>query len=534
VNIAWSELKNWDDAAVDDAEQQVKLRVDELSHLADALNWKHPAGWHGEASDRARGERVRLVGIFDEFEQETDPLKRALRTAADTIHALRRDQQEAEYLALHNDMIITEAGELLAETGHEPMPASDEAEERLRIYQSIRDEMDRILAQAQIVDDELAAALRRATFPARYPDAHGDQSRLNPPPNGTPAEINDWWLGLSEEERNELVETRAAWVGSTDGIPAEYRDTANRQVLAEQRADLQGQLDELSERVRKNPLDAVELRDQINGLSAKLHGLDDIQNRLDSEGSGKPDAYLLGIDSTHGQAIIAMGNPDTATNVATFVPGTGAGLDSIGGDMERSDRMAQAAADAHSPSTSVITWVGYSAPQDLTDAAETGYAENAKHDLDQFQDGLRATHEGARSHNTVIGHSYGSTVIGHTAASEGLDADDVVFVGSPGVGVDNASDLNLPPEHVHATVAEHDMIHASNIGMDIIPGIDTDVHGPDPTSRDFGANVFESDPGTEGPDYKGGLSGEAHSQYWDDGNKALKNMGKIIAGEPTT
>jgi Alpha/beta hydrolase len=533
MNIEWSELKAWQAAAVDDAERQVKLRVDELGQLADGLNWKHPAAWHGEASERARAERVRLVGIFDELEQETDPLKRALRTAADAITVLRRNQDEAEHTALRNEMIITAAGELLTERVQEPMPGTPEAQERLQLTLALRDEMDRILAQAQVVDDELAEALRRAAFPAKYPDAHGNMSRLNPPPNGTPAEINDWWLGLSEEERNELVETRPEWVGATDGIPAEYRDTANRQVLDSQRADLQAQLDDLNARVRANPLDVVELRDEINSLKAKLNGLDDIQNRLEDPGPGKPDAYLLGIDSANGQAIIAMGNPDTATNVATFVPGTGSGLDSINGDMSRADSMTRAADKAGSPSTAVITWAGYAAPQDLGQAAETAYAEDAKRDLDQFQDGLRATHEGARSHNTVIGHSYGSTVIGHAAASEGLDVDEAVFVGSPGVGVDDAADLNLPPEHVHATVAEHDVIQASNIPFEIIPGIDTDVHGPDPTGRDFGANVFESDPGTKGPDIKGGLSNEAHSQYWDDRNKALVNMGRIIAGKPT-
>jgi len=534
VNIAWSELRRWDADAVEDAARRVKVRVDELGHLADTLNWQHPTGWHGEASDGARAERVRLVGKFDELGHETDPLKRALWTAADAIEALRRDQVEAEYLALHHDMFITDTGDLLTETGHGPMPGSPEAGDRHRISEGLRDEVDRILTQAQIVDDELAAALRRATFPARYPDAHGNQSRLNPPPGGTPAEINDWWLGLSQEERTELIETRAAWVGSTDGIPAADRDTANRQVLAEQRADLAAQLDTLKARVRTNPMEAVELRDQMSALEGKLRGLDDIGNRLDNTGPTKLDAYLLGIDSARGQAIIAMGNPDTATNVATFVPGTGSGLESISGDMSRADRMAQAADNADSPSTSVITWVGYAAPQDLAEAADANYAEDAKHDLDQFQDGLRAAHEGAPSHNTVIGHSYGSTVIGHTAATEGLDVDDVVFVGSPGVGVDNAADLNMPAGHVHATVAEHDMIRASNIGFEVVPGIDTDVHGPDPTGSDFGANVFESDPGTEGPDYQGGLSSEAHSQYWDHGNRALENMGLIIAGVPTT
>jgi hypothetical protein len=534
MNISWSEIKTWNAAAVDDAGQQVKTRVDELSRLADGLNWQHPREWHGEASEQARAERVRLVGLYDDFGHETDPLKRALWSAADAIATLRRDQEAVEEQALFHDMVVSDAGELVTDTGHEPMPTSPEAAERTRIAGELRDEIERIKTQAGVIDEDLADALRRAAYPAKYPDKNGNQSRLNPPPSGKPSEINDWWLGLSEEERNELIATRPEFVGSTDGIPAEYRDTANRQVLTDQRADLKSQLDGLYARIRQNPMAAFELRDDIDALKGKINGIDDIRERLENTKGGKQDAYLLGIDGENGQAIIAMGNPDTATNVATFVPGTGSGLASIGGDMSRADSMARAADNAGSPSTSVITWVGYAAPQDLAEAADPSFAENAEYDLDQFQNGLRATHEGVPSHNTVIGHSYGSTVIGHTAASDGLNADDVVFVGSPGVGVDNAADLNMSPDHVHATTAEHDIIRASNLDLSIVTGFDTDVHGPDPTGRDFGANVFESDPGTKGSDYAGGLSSEAHSQYWDHGNKALENMGLIIAGESTT
>ncbi|MPZ85689.1 MAG: alpha/beta hydrolase [Actinophytocola sp.] len=535
MSVTWSAIRDWDAGAVEDAAQQVKLRVDELSQVADELNWTHPRGWHGDASDRARAERKSLVSRFDDIGHEADPVKRALRTAADAIEILRRDQDEAEYLARHYDMIISDAGTLVTDTGRGFDPHSAETAERMRIAQQVSDEIARILAQASIVDEELAATLRRATHPAYYPDANGDRSRLNPPPGGSPSEINEWWLGLSEEERNELTATAPEWVGSTDGIPAEYRDTANRQVLAGQQADLTTQLDELKNELdeHRGTLAEAIIRAQIDDLEAKLRGLGDIQNRLENPDGGAPDAYLLGVDADSGQAIIAMGNPDTATNVATFVPGTGSGLDSINGDMNRTDSMAEAAKKEGSPSTSVITWVGYAAPQDLSEAARPSYADDAKRDLDRFQDGLRATHEGQPSHNTVIGHSYGSTVIGHTAASEGLDADDVVFVGSPGVGVDNAADLNLPPGHVHATVAAHDIIQVSNVDLDLVPQIDTDVHGPDPAGKDFGASVFESDPGTEGPRYQGGLSTEAHSQYWDDGNKALRNMGLIIAGKQT-
>jgi pimeloyl-ACP methyl ester carboxylesterase len=204
-----------------------------------------------------------------------------------------------------------------------------------------------------------------------------------------------------------------------------------------------------------------------------------------------------------------------------------------GADMDRADRMLAAATGAGSPSTSVITWIGYEAPQNIVpDAASESYAEGAKKDLDRFQDGLRATHEGAPSHNMVIGHSYGSTVIGHTANTEGINADALVFVGSPGVGVDNITELNFPADRVYATVAEHDAIHLSNtLQVDQYGHVYDLVHNFDPTSAHFGAQVFASDPGTPG-NVPGDYSGEAHSQYWEPNSSSLLNMGEIIAGHP--
>ncbi|MGH7747001.1 MAG: alpha/beta hydrolase, partial [Candidatus Dormibacteria bacterium] len=219
-----------------------------------------------------------------------------------------------------------------------------------------------------------------------------------------------------------------------------------------------------------------------------------------------------------------------AANVATYVPGTTASLGSVNDDLQRADSMVKAARDAGSPSTAAITWVGYEAPQQIfPDAAEDRWADGAKQDLDRFQDGLRASHEGAPAHNTVIGHSYGATVVGHAARDGNLNADDVVFVASPGVGVTHADQLHLGGvpgdqvgQHVHSTVAQHDPIKLS-----------AGINGPSPTGPSFGGTTFESNPGDAGPWYELGWNGAVHSQYWDDGNKALVNMGRIIAGKHT-
>src|SRR5439155_15652814 len=112
-------------------------------------------------------------------------------------------------------------------------------------------------------------------------------------------------------------------------------------------------------------------------------------------------------------------------------------------------------------STAIIAWLGYDAPDTLAQAATAGRAVGAESALHRFQAGLRATHQGTASHNTVIGLSYGSTVVGYTGHALGLDADDVVLIGSPGVGVRHAGDLGLSPAHVWASTARHHVINAA-------------------------------------------------------------------------
>ncbi|MGY2062594.1 alpha/beta hydrolase, partial [Nocardia gipuzkoensis] len=157
--------------------------------------------------------------------------------------------------------------------------------------------------------------------------------------------------------------------------------------------------------------------------------------------------------------------------------------------------------------------------------------------------------------NTVVGYSYGSTVVG-TAAGHGrtLNADDVVFVASLGTTVERAEDLSLTgvrhedvAAHVYATKAINDPVPEyghfslgtiidSLIHYDTYPGQpqiggSADEFGPDPTDSDYHARTFESDPGSTS---ELGLNGKAHGEYWnrDDKhvNRALEGMGDVIGG----
>lgn len=203
-----------------------------------------------------------------------------------------------------------------------------------------------------------------------------------------------------------------------------------------------------------------------------------------------------------------------------MVPGTTTTWESVDGQMTRADDLKEAAGNADSDAEhSVITWIGYDAPN-VVEAAFPGRAEGAVDELSAFQEGLRATHENSSpSNNTVIGHGYGSTVVGHTAQSEaGLDADELVLVGSPGVNADHVDELGFDSDDVHVSTAENDGI----------TGMTGKTHGADPTDRAFGATEFRSADGGEGGPWP---LGAAHSEYFQPNKPSTRYMGGVIAGQ---
>jgi hypothetical protein len=357
------------------------------------------------------------------------------------------------------------------------------------------------------------------------------------------------------ELRPQLIQQHPELIGNRDGIPVTARDQANRiligrqrEALVAERTRLEGQLlDDHSPGGKSlNPA----IRSQIDRINGKISGIDAINARLDSQPTVSRDAdgfFLLGVDpSSEGRFIVARGNPDTAKNVATFVPGSLTDLSQADGLLNQGDALHRAAVRAGSPqiadgpSTSVITWLDYDSPDSIPGAIWPGKAEDGAARLVSFQEGLRTTHApGPPAHTTVVGHSYGSTVAGF-AASQGrtLAADEIIGAGSPGFGVDTADQLSVGKEHVWVVESPHD------------PIADTSVFGADPSENGFGARVYNSEPGppvgsaipsTSGyspyspgnklPQYDYTVA--AHDSYLREppgGNAGLDTMGQIIAG----
>ncbi|THA24555.1 hypothetical protein E4198_07170 [Streptomyces sp. RKND-216] len=328
-------------------------------------------------------------------------------------------------------------------------------------------------------------------------------------PKDDPKAAAEWWKALSPEERREYETLYPQQIGATDGLPTETRNDANRAALAQ----------ELNRLREGNVRDAYPGEDS-GAVNKRLWNAIKLSERLDA-GDTAPEGkelYLLGYDtSDDGRAIIAQGNPDTAAHTGILVPGTGTTMESVPGQLERIDHLQDSAVEqSDGESVAMITWLGYDAPEasggDASlSVAGTGRAEDAAPDLRQFVAGTQAAHDESPSHTTVLGHSYGSSVLGAAAAGgEGLGADDVVAVGSPGMTVQEADDLQMDPEHVWIGGAGDDFISNMLVGATL---------GPDPMDREFGGNNFVVD--TSG-----------HSGYWDQGSESLANQGAILAGKP--
>ncbi|GIG65061.1 alpha/beta hydrolase [Phytomonospora endophytica] len=390
-----------------------------------------------------------------------------------------------------------------------------------------------------------------------------------PPRGSDPKKVKEWWDSLTPSQQQFLIARNPDMIGWLDGVPVTARDQANRLTLVQQQTNLQSELERLEGEGKKDS-------DEYKAAKEKLDTLNMVEQRLEAgTGDGQAAdglqgnnqrAYLLGIDpSGDGKAIVAIGNPDTADNVFTYVPGTSTDLSSIKGDINRVERGVFDANNMDpSKRTAGIMWLGYDAPDKVWekdwsfgtgDAMDLTYANNAGADLDRFQDGLRVTNAGAPSNNTMVGHSYGSTVIGVTARDHGLDVNNMVFVGSPGVGVDTAPELGIDPNNVYSSHAKNDPVLLGKDPIDLIYDVgsgqgtsDTDlIHGNNPTSKDFGGHSFKSNDGPKFADpevkFKAAwppvtvdphFNGDAHSQYWDDGNESRTNMAKVVTGNGPT
>lgn len=303
--------------------------------------------------------------------------------------------------------------------------------------------------------------------------------------------------------------------GDGYGVPARERDRINRQVLA---ANIN--------RVRNatEAISAEDMRRYDNAMQV-IEGL-----RVSAEAG---QALLLRYDPAafdgHGRAAIAIGDPDTADNTTVLVPGTHCSVRD--GYLSQPDGVNIYREACHADpgrSNSVIVWMGYRTPDSLFDSrvAQPDSARAGGRALAADVNALSLTRRAA-AHVTVIGHSYGSTVVAD-AAVFGMRTDDVVLVGSPGTDLArSAADFHLlPAGHVYVGAASVDPITRLGGQPQLsIPTTSATVGlGADPAADGYGSTRFKAEvPGLASP-----MS--AHSSYFRPSGEALFSIGDIASG----
>jgi pimeloyl-ACP methyl ester carboxylesterase len=236
-----------------------------------------------------------------------------------------------------------------------------------------------------------------------------------------------------------------------------------------------------------------------------------------------------------GRVVEVFGDLAGADHIGVVVPGMSNDVGNFsgegGGFRENAARLHEESLDLGSQSVATVAWLGYDSPDGIGAATKDAAAGGAPA-LRRFVEGIDP---GADRQVTVIAHSYGSVVAG-LAASGGLAADDLVFVGSPGTTLDHADEAILRPEgRVWVALADDDPIGLGISPSELPPpwvpppllpvmfAIDLAIagaeelwHGTNPASEEFGATRLATD----------GSSG--HSAYFEAGS--LHNLALIIQG----
>lgn len=479
----------------------------------------HAASRFAARLDAAEAALDRAVVAADRFEarlQRLSSRRLTIDTERKTVNraaeALRADVEAAGV-----DAPPEQVAELQRRSGRLTGRATDviaEIDDWTRDYQTAETELIAALAQV----DTVAEGERAADDPGR-PDVDALTDQFNQR-RGDPAALHAWWTRLSRAEQQALLTEHPELVGNADGVPTEQRDEANRAAvestishLGEREAD--GQLTDEEERILENAR-------YVHSSVEKFHTyIDPVTGRERL----RVLVFKPGIHSGDGAVAIGFGDPDTADHVSVNVPGLTTETSSTEGNLDRTRALHDAALAEDNGSVASVYWLDYDAPSgnplkpwetlDFGGVALTGKADAGGERFGDFIDGLRASDEGPPAHLTAIGHSYGSTLLGH-ALEDGLPVDDAVVIGSPGQPTSTAGELTS----ADVWVGSKDYDPVSLLGSGERGGVG--ALGYDPAEDDFGGRRFATGDGS--------LRVQDllmnHSSYFAD--ESLDNMAHIV------
>jgi len=497
--------------------------ADALSTMATPLD---PGTWSGPAAEQARSRSVALTGRLDGFTDVLDRVESALARGAEQLSVLVAmiRVEELARAATGSDVL-----------GPHPQTAS-------AAVSRLAEELDSQLASAlSATVSDLTAICRpaEATGPFVVAPAGFPIPIRAATPAGDPSE---WWNGLTAAQQESAVLQWPAIIGSATALPGWARDRANRLLLDRAESDL------IAEVVALEPTPRTwrDLFDGPGGLAgemtigtfgggtkrvayqqavAKLAAVKQTRQVLDQPEGRARQLLVFDVSGRSTRVAVSVGDVDRANHVAVVVPGF---TTTVQHDLAGSDRLSAELADqARRAATlvgdrrevAVVSWLAYDIPQ-TSDTLNSGHsvvlrqsAESGARSLADFLRGLPS-----ERHVTLVGHSYGSTTAGLAVASGGTDVDDLVVLGSPGLGVEQASALGMPVKRIHVLEADDD------------PVADVGWFGRDPSTMKEVDRLATQ--GALLPDGSVGSGASGHSRYLTSGTTSQWNVAAVVAGAP--
>lgn len=523
--MTWSQLGTWRAEPLAPAADAALNLAKRVSNAGEELHvGGHPKAWKGAASDAA-GQR--LTHLIATSEPQVSASRMVGSHLDSTAAELRRIVAQRETIAEYAESWQLRIGDEITYAGP-PIPARNQPQ--LDSVQEAINEtaaaVREILEDAAHLDTRLTTALTQSQVPYKHifdelqhDDSVGVEAPAHPSaPSGlsgwSPEKVSKWWKGLSSSDRVSLVQSEPSLIGNLNGVPAKYRDKANRIQLKIDTANI---VAEFKRRGMKVPQSSKEidignfdigydeqakaLRNFLSKAQNVLATNEALKHRSNSPVlySYDPTAFYDTRRGFEGRIAVALGDIDHAKNVSVNVPGFTTNMGhSTPGKVDDIDRLYTTAKRRAQGGYATMYWLGYAAPQ-LADVATDENAQAGAPSLQSDLHALRVLNPG--SNLGLVGHSYGSLVSGVALKSgASKDVDYAVVVGSPGMDVARKQELGLGEKPLYVGSASNDPVTSL-------------LHpfGTDPALENFGGVRFKA----ESPDRgETGFTGD-HSKYYN-------------------
>ena len=513
--------------------------------------------WAGKAGADAAARHTELVAMGHILRSSLDDLADGIAAAAQGAEDAQDTLRRADLLAHQHGYVVDDSGcarPITVMTAPTTSPGSTGPTTSPDVVRSIEALVERSRARYAAAVASLAAVrapvLDRAV--AARPPCAGDlpldrEVVDDAPPlagflplSGT--RLASAFAGLTARQQAALIAAHPEWAGAAAGLPAWARDSANRALLAglipRLRAELEVARSDNAEFMKQPEVLTMGVARHLTEMAearARLADAETLLELLGRDDGRKRQLLSLGWEGRRLTAAVASGDLDQAARLAVFVPGF---TSTLATHLVQYDRDSAGAADlatqlvaqsGGSGEVVAIAWLGYAAPlvDEVLSPSRTVVRQEVALDgarkLADFLVGVDAAGSfSARSGQAppivVWAHSYGSLLAGLMFRNFRVPVERFVAFGSPGLGVKEVGQLQLPPGRVSAVVAPGDYVaKTGRFGKDplVMPGV----------------TILEAHAAPLPDGSPGGVIG-GHSRYFEPGSTSAWNLAAIAAGRP--